>query len=406
MKKSNIFLIITILTILVGGSSAKSDSESYTFLNEFDAAHPFADFNFSVNGRYVIFNASPSFDSDGTIIEYRWDFGDFTTFIGKIVNHTYATCGIYNVELSIQDNDGFFNSISKNVTIIDFEKPQIYNENVNPRIQQTGGYVNLSAYFEDNDELRDVGVIIQYPDNSKENLSILYNNTGDCYYCNKTYDFVGRYTFRFWAVDMCGNSAKSNLIIIFHINHGLIAEAHGPYIGFKNKPIQFSGSVIGGNPPYTYYWDFGDGGESTIKNPTHVYLNEGTYTALLTIKDKAGFESIDIATVTIKTPDYTSPVVKITQPENGIYVRNNKISGFSSTIVFGFIEIESIAIDEESGVANLELYIDGQLMENFTGESFNWTWFEMSFSMHVLKVKAHDNGGNTAVDEKLLWKFF
>jgi hypothetical protein len=30
----------------------------------------------------------------------------------------------------------------------------------------------------------------------------------------------------------------------------------------------------------------------------------------------------------------------------------------------------------------------------------------MSFSMHVLKVKAYDNGGNSAVDEKLLWKFF
>ena len=413
MKKSIILLLVTILILSVTISSVGSfsilkdyGSESFSALNEFYGEPPFADYDYTVYGILVIFNASSSFDPDGTIIEYQWDFGDFATDSGKIVNHTYQTCGIYNVTLSIEDNDGFFDTISKNVPIIDVEKPRILNEHVYPALQRAGGYVNLSVDVEDNNKLKDVGVIIQYPDHSKENISLLSNNTGNCFYCNQTYYNVGGYTFRFWAVDLCGNKVKSNLIITFQIIESLVAKSNGPYGGLINKPIQFSGSASGGKPPYSYYWDFCDGGISTLQNPKHTYLNGGIYTAILTVNDSLGYKATDIAMVTIEIPDLTPPVVQIIRPESGIYVRNNKIMGFLSPIVLGFIEIESIATDEESGVSYLELYIDNQLKENFTGESFVWTWNEMSFSMHFLKVIAYDNAGNAAEDAMLVWKFF
>ncbi|MBN2603762.1 MAG: PKD domain-containing protein [Candidatus Thermoplasmatota archaeon] len=413
MKKSIILTIITIFTISASVSPAGSlsllrncDSGSIELICGFDKEPPFADFNCLVYGRFVIFNASSSFDPDGVIIEYYWDFGDFTGGDGKIINHTYLTCGIYNVTLSIEDNDGFIDKTSKNVSISDVEKPQIFNEQVSPALQQAGGYINLSANAEDNNGLKDVRVVIQYPNLSKENLSILSNNNGECYYCNQTYDIVGRYAFHFWAIDFCGNIAKSKLINIFYITESLAAEANGPYRGLINKPIQFSGSASGGKPPYSYYWDFCDGGISTFQNPKHTYLNEGIYTAILIVNDSLGYKATDLAMVTIEIPDSTPPFVKIIQPENGIYVRNNKIMGFLSPIALGFIEIGSIATDEESGVAYLELYIDNQLRENFTGESFVWTWFEMSFSMHFLKVIAYDNAGNAAEDAILIWKFF
>jgi phosphatidylserine/phosphatidylglycerophosphate/cardiolipin synthase-like enzyme len=34
-----------------------------------------------------------------------------------------------------------------------------------------------------------------------------------------------------------------------------------------------------------YYWDFGDGTNSTEQNPIHIYLNEGTYNVVLTVSD-------------------------------------------------------------------------------------------------------------------------
>ncbi|RLF52478.1 MAG: hypothetical protein DRN24_03250 [Thermoplasmata archaeon] len=58
----------------------------------------------------VTFNGSNSFDLDGTISEYSWDFGDGTTTAGVTVNHTYLAAGNYTVVLTVTDNDGNTNS--------------------------------------------------------------------------------------------------------------------------------------------------------------------------------------------------------------------------------------------------------------------------------------------------------
>jgi hypothetical protein len=45
-------------------------------------------------------------DSDGTVVEYLWDFGDGqTSTIGK-PSHTYTAVGTYTVTLKVKDNDG------------------------------------------------------------------------------------------------------------------------------------------------------------------------------------------------------------------------------------------------------------------------------------------------------------
>ena len=37
-----------------------------------------------------------------------------------------------------------------------------------------------------------------------------------------------------------------------------------------------------------YYWDFGDGNTSTLKNPTHTYVNQGFYSCILTVTNING----------------------------------------------------------------------------------------------------------------------
>ena len=54
----------------------------------------------------VLFNASGSYDTDGTIASYRWDFGDNTTGNGVIVSHTYSKAKTYQVTLNVTDNKG------------------------------------------------------------------------------------------------------------------------------------------------------------------------------------------------------------------------------------------------------------------------------------------------------------
>lgn len=54
------------------------------------------------------FNAGASSDSDGSIVSYRWDFGDGTviTRTTPTISHTYATSGSYGVRLTVTDDDG------------------------------------------------------------------------------------------------------------------------------------------------------------------------------------------------------------------------------------------------------------------------------------------------------------
>lgn len=79
----------------------------------------------------------------------------------------------------------------------------------------------------------------------------------------------------------------------------IIAYANGPYFGKVNKDIQFYGSASGGNPPYSWYWDFGDGSTSDLQNPIHQYPSRGRYTATLTATDYDGDTTDDKAYVII-----------------------------------------------------------------------------------------------------------
>jgi parallel beta-helix repeat protein len=63
----------------------------------------------------VIFNASLSYDSDGYIVNYTWDFGDgnVTTTNQPVITHIYSSAGNYTVTLMVTDDSGLTNSTSQ-----------------------------------------------------------------------------------------------------------------------------------------------------------------------------------------------------------------------------------------------------------------------------------------------------
>ncbi len=54
----------------------------------------------------VDFDAASSFDLDGTITDYDWDFGDETTGMGESVSHEFVEIGTYTVTLTVTDDAG------------------------------------------------------------------------------------------------------------------------------------------------------------------------------------------------------------------------------------------------------------------------------------------------------------
>ncbi|MGD0405304.1 MAG: PKD domain-containing protein [Candidatus Bathyarchaeia archaeon] len=65
----------------------------------------------------VSFDASASNDSDGTIANYAWDFGDGNTGTGVTTSHTYPIANTYTVNLTVTDNTGLKGTLSKNIIV-------------------------------------------------------------------------------------------------------------------------------------------------------------------------------------------------------------------------------------------------------------------------------------------------
>jgi PKD repeat protein len=65
----------------------------------------------------VVFNATESTDSDGTISSYAWGFGDGVTASGVSAAHTYSTAGTYTVTLTVTDGDGATSTCTEVVTV-------------------------------------------------------------------------------------------------------------------------------------------------------------------------------------------------------------------------------------------------------------------------------------------------
>lgn len=56
-------------------------------------------------GTTITFDATDSYDPDGTIIIFNWDFGDGESGTGAIVTHSYDEGGEFTVTLIVTDND-------------------------------------------------------------------------------------------------------------------------------------------------------------------------------------------------------------------------------------------------------------------------------------------------------------
>lgn len=79
-----------------------------------DANGPYAGF---IN-HSITFNGSKSEDIDGSIVNYTWNLDNGTILYGKIVTHSFYRSGLYNITLTVTDNDGLTNTSSTIADII------------------------------------------------------------------------------------------------------------------------------------------------------------------------------------------------------------------------------------------------------------------------------------------------
>ena len=65
----------------------------------------------------TLFDGSRSYDVDGRIVSYAWNFGDQTSAIGVSTTKTFLSVGTFYVRLSVTDDRGESGYITRTVTV-------------------------------------------------------------------------------------------------------------------------------------------------------------------------------------------------------------------------------------------------------------------------------------------------
>jgi PKD repeat protein len=263
------------------GNVGSSEEIYFTVLN----LPPIASFTESATtvptGTVINFNASSSYDPDGRIVNYFWDFGDGTSDSNVTTEHAYADNGTYTVTLTVADNDGSIATVTANKTVLNRNPVASFIESAETVPTGTVITFNASDSFDPDGSIAtyawdfgdgnfDSGVLIghSYADNSLYNVTLtVTDNDG-------------------------ASSVTSALKTITDrppvVNFSETAEAV-----YVDEPIHFNASTSY-DPDGTivvYFWDFGDGTNATGVTVQHSYRHKGTYTVTLTATDDDGMSA-------------------------------------------------------------------------------------------------------------------
>ena len=95
----------------------------------------------------------------------------------------------------------------------------------------------------------------------------------------------------------------------------LKASAGNNFSTNEGQSVTFAGTASGGVAPYTYQWNFGDGGTASGSlTPTYTYSTYGSYTATLSVMDSTGASAQASLVATIND---VAPTVSIGGPYQG-----------------------------------------------------------------------------------------
>jgi PKD repeat protein len=254
-------------------------------------------------GVTITFCGSESYDPDGSIISFAWDFGfgDGNTGTGESPAHTYAQSGTYNVTLVVTDNEGATDTSTTTAAIDDTEPTADFAGT------PTSGLKPLTVNFADSSTSYD-GIAARVWDFGDGDTSTEQNPT-------HVYTAEGIYTVSLTVYEADGDSdteAKVDYIIVTRENQPPVSDPNGPYTGTEGVAITFSGS--GSYDPdgsvISYVWDFGfgDGNTGTGESPAYTYTQNGTYNVTLVVTDNEG--ATDTKT-TMATIDYIEPIANL-----------------------------------------------------------------------------------------------
>ncbi len=233
-------------------------------------------------GDAVRFDAANSFDLDGAISAYRWDFSDDETAqLGREIVRAYREPGIYTARLTVTDDSGAINATAQDEVVIRINHAPVAAAGPDLDVGST------TVAFDGSQSADADGDALTYRWDFGDGTPPAGGAR-----VNHTYATGGSYPVVLSVDDGTGLwNARDSAAITVVINRPPVAVAGANQGACAGDVVVFdaSGSYDPDGGLLRYQWDFGDGTGADIVNPTKVYTNGGVYPVTLTVEDELGF---------------------------------------------------------------------------------------------------------------------
>ncbi len=241
---------------------------------------------------------------DGTIVDYRWDFGDPHdpgAASGVAATHTYTLPGTYIAKLTVTDNSG--QVTVERIAVLVTEAPPVATIDVTNDTPPAGDAVlfdaaaseaptgSLSAYawdFGDGTTATGVSASHVYTEPGYYVVTLTVTDSRGAVCTERCAVFVQEGTPDGSCSDpgsSCGGGGDRPLAVI----SGL-PSCSGILVG-RTLALDAGYSRAAEGKLIRYEWDFGDGSTTAGIEVTHIYTSAGRYVVTLTVTDDSGIKS-------------------------------------------------------------------------------------------------------------------
>lgn len=233
------------------------------------------------------FDASSSWDAQdpSSALEVRWDWQsdgvwDTNWSTAKLVTHQFADSGTYAVRLEVRDSAGLTGNTSQTIAVT---LPPPAALGVTITASRTSGTMPLTVSFTSDTRggVPPYTYQWEFGDGSTSNAP------------DTVHIYITGGNFTVWLnVNDAAAAFAQSAVLFVNVTPAAVNLVVAPPTDFfadsRGVTVTFTTTVTGGTPPYTYQWNFGDGGQSDAANPTHTYSSNGTYAVSVTVTDAQG----------------------------------------------------------------------------------------------------------------------
>ncbi len=322
--------------------------------------------------RTFAFDGSSSADPDGTLLYYRWAFGDGTVLYGRSVQHIYSRAATYAVQLTVTDNDGGEGSTSLSVTVHNRAPVAVTPANFSVPTFEEHIFDAILSFDPD-------GLIQTYTWEFGDGT----NATGRA--VKHAFATQTPKTVTLTVRDDFGATGSGSFTVTV-TNNGPTAMITGPSSVFTNELTSFAGNGVDRDGTITVWdWSFGDASAnaSSVGGAIHSYPTKGTYTVSLRVVDNSGAPGT--ASFTLRVLNRL-PTARIASPSSGAGAQSLTPIAFSA-------EGSSDPETATAGLSYFWIYGDGQVA---SGLSVSHPFQRAGAFTVILTVSDGDGGAASA----------